>query len=133
MRLVSVVLGAKSVSARESQTRQLLDYGFRFFETSKIEQKNLSVDIFKGDNNSVEIGIKGNYYLTLERGKFAKLTKKITIDNNIIAPIKQGQKLGELRFIFENKVLKSVPLVALNSVESAGFFGSLIDSIKLLF
>jgi D-alanyl-D-alanine carboxypeptidase (penicillin-binding protein 5/6) len=133
MRLISVVLGTSSANARESQTRQLLDYGFRFFETSKIDLKDQIVEVYKGSENKLKVGIKNEKYLTLERGKFTKLAKKLTINSPIIAPIATGDEVGELTISFEDKIITNLPLVAKQNVEEAGFFGSIIDSISLWF
>jgi D-alanyl-D-alanine carboxypeptidase (penicillin-binding protein 5/6) len=128
-----VVLGASNARARESQTRQLLDYGFRFFETSKIELKNRDIEIYKGDENTIKIGIKSGTHITLERGKFARLDKKLTINSPLIAPIKIGDKVGELTLNFEDKIIATLPIIAKQNIIEAGFFGRMIDSISLWF
>lgn len=139
MRLISVVLGASSVSAREKDTRALLDYGFRFFETSKINIKPQIATIYKGEESSFKVGLKKPFYLTLERGKFKFITKKITLKEEIIAPVNKGDKIGTMQIIFTNsdtgqsEILHTTNIVALENIKSGGFFGNLIDSISLWF
>lgn len=133
MRLISVVLGANSVSARESQTRQLLDYGFRFFETSKIAVKTREIPIYKGDKNILKVGVNTDKYLTLERGKFSRLTQKITLTSPLIAPIKKGDKVGSVELSFEGENIITLPIVAQESIKEAGLFGRIADTISLWF
>jgi D-alanyl-D-alanine carboxypeptidase (penicillin-binding protein 5/6) len=133
MRLVSIVLGAGSVQARESHTKQLLDYGFRFFETNKVQVKDREIALYKGEENVITVGIEGDTYLTLERGKFTRLTQKLTINSPLMAPITAGEKLGKMTLTFEDKTIATLPLIAKQTVESGGVIGNLIDSIKLWF
>ena len=51
----------------------------------------------------------------------------------VIAPVEKGQVLGKLKITYEGKVLAEKPVVALEAVEEAGFFGRLWDGIKLWF
>lgn len=137
MRLISVVLGASSPQARESQTKALLDYGFRFFETNPISIKEQKLPVFKGEKDTVRVGLAQTPFLTLERGKFKFISKKATF-NQLIAPLERGAKVGTLQVIFTNsdtkeeEVIQTLDLVALEKVEEGGFFGNIIDSIKLM-
>jgi D-alanyl-D-alanine carboxypeptidase (penicillin-binding protein 5/6) len=138
MRLISVVLGASSVKSREAQAKSLLDYGFRFFETQKINLTTQNIDIFKAEKDNIKVGVKAPVYLTLDRGKFKFISKKIKF-KQLIAPVKAGDKVGDVQIIFTNndtkekEIIAAVDLIALENVKSGGFFGNLIDTIKLMF
>ena len=71
--------------------------------------------------------------LTLPRGLKGELDVNIATDEFIEAPIAAGQKLGTLTISKDGEVLAQRPLVALSSVEEAGFFGRLMGSIKMFF
>ena len=43
--------------------------------------------------------------------------------NNIQAPISNGDVIGDIEFISDDRVVLSAPLVAIESVEAKGFFG----------
>lgn len=133
MRLISVVLGSSGTEARAMQTQKLLDYGFRFFETQKIDRISHTVKIYKGAEDSVEIKTPKSINITLERGKFRFIKKQVKINKQIIAPIKIGQKLGEVNIMFESKILKTIPLTATKDIAEAGFFGRAFDTIALWF
>lgn len=133
MRLISVIMGSSSITQRESQTKQILDYGFRFFETNKVSLENQSLEVHKGSSSLIDVGIIADKYVTLERGKFSKLIKKLQIKSPLIAPIKRGDEVGTLSLIFENEILYTMPILALENIDSGGFFGNIIDSIYLIF
>lgn len=133
MRLISVVLGAKSTTARTSQTQKMLDYGFRFFETQKIDDLKKSVPIIKSTQDNLKVGLAKNTYLTLPRGQFRLLKRSIKINSALAAPVKKGQVVGEFIHTFEGKILSKLPLVALEDAELAGLFSRMIDSIKSIF
>ena len=51
----------------------------------------------------------------------------------VIAPVAAGQKLGSVRVSVGGQVYAEYPAVALAAVPEAGFFGRLIDRIRLWF
>jgi D-alanyl-D-alanine carboxypeptidase (penicillin-binding protein 5/6) len=50
----------------------------------------------------------------------------------LIAPIKKGQIIGNVKFMLNGKVIDQRNLVAAKSIEGAGILGRAWDSIKLL-
>ena len=50
----------------------------------------------------------------------------------LIAPIKKGQVVGNIKFTLNGKVIHEQNLVAAKSIEAAGILGRAWDSIKLL-
>jgi len=68
MRLISAVMGTESEKARADETQKLLNYGFRFFETHQLYKKgdpDLAVDVWKGENESVKLGLADDLYVTI--------------------------------------------------------------------
>ena len=133
MRLISVVLGSDSSTVRVSETQKLLDYGFRFFETQSIEDVSQQVSVFKSEKNSIKVGVTSSSYLTLPRNQFRYTTQTIHLNEQLTAPIKRGDAVGELVLSFKDEVLARLPLFALEDAPESGFFARMIDSIKMLF
>lgn len=136
MRLIVVALGAKSYKSRFIESQKLLDYGFRFFETKEVTNKDevlTQIKLFKGKKNSLDVGLQKVYHLTVPRGQFKNIKYILEINNKITAPIAKNQKIGKLKLILDENIIKTYPLVSLEDVESAGFLGKIIDSIKMLF
>ena len=133
MRLISVVLGSVSPAIRNSETEKLLDYGFRFFETISVNDKSHQVPIYKSEKSSIKVGVEDSTYLTLPRNQFKYTTQTITLDQDLIAPINQGERVGNLVISFSNEAIATLSLIALEDAPESGFFARIVDTIKLLF
>lgn len=135
-RLISVVLGAPSDSARSTESQKLLNYGFQFFESHlvyKAGQKINQLKVWKGAESTMSATVANDLYLTLPKGEYARVKAKMTSKQPLIAPINAGQEIGAIQFVLDGKVIAERKLVAANNIEVAGIFGRLWDSIRLLF
>ena len=57
----------------------------------------------------------------------------VHIDDVISAPITQGQELGNVVIALDDEELLNLPIVSAASIEEAGFFSRMLDSIQLFF
>ena len=134
MRLVAVVLGTKSANSRKSESRSLLNYGFRFFETltyfSTMEELE-KPRIWKGQQDYLSVGVRDEVVLTLQRGKKKSLSTVVEVDKEISAPVVSGDKLGTVKLMLDGDVVEEVSLVALETVEPGNFFARLWDVILM--
>jgi len=133
MRLISVVLGSDGPTVRFTETEKLLDYGFRFFETQSVDDITHEVPVYKSEKSNIKVGVEDSTYLTLPRNQFKYTTQTITLDQDLIAPIYQGDRVGNLIVKFSNENIATLPLVALEDAPESGFFARIVDTIKLLF
>jgi D-alanyl-D-alanine carboxypeptidase (penicillin-binding protein 5/6) len=136
MRLVSVVMGTENERARAAENKKLLTYGFRFFETlttHKAGEKLSEQRLWKGAKETVQLGLATDATLTLQRGQSKNLQADVSLDQQLIAPINKGDVVGKVVLKLNNEQLAEYPLVALESIEQAGFFSRLIDAIKMKF
>ncbi|MFA5626911.1 MAG: D-alanyl-D-alanine carboxypeptidase family protein [Thiohalomonadaceae bacterium] len=135
MRLISVVMGAKSESARANESQKLLNYGFRFYETHKLydaTQPVKSVRIWKGASDTVALGLDESMYITVPRGQYDKLDAMLSVDSNIMAPIQKGQRIGRVNIKLGTEVLAESSLIALEDVADGGLWKSLFDNVRML-
>lgn len=136
MRLISVVMGARSDEGRAQESQKLLTYGFRYFETTRLYKQYQVLDtakIWKGANSSVQLGLTEDLYATLPRGYESNLKADIQINPNIKAPINAGETLGNLVISLGDEIITQKPLVALENIEKAGFFKRLWHSLVIFF
>jgi D-alanyl-D-alanine carboxypeptidase (penicillin-binding protein 5/6) len=136
MRLISIVLGTGSEKAREQASLTLLNYGFRFYETGKLfdaGQPLVNARLWKGANDTVVLGLPSDLYLTVPRGQFSKLKTGMRHAAHPVAPLQQGQVLGKLDILFQDKVIASRDLVALSAAPAGSFWSRLLDTIQLFF
>jgi serine-type D-Ala-D-Ala carboxypeptidase (penicillin-binding protein 5/6) len=135
-RLLSVVLGTSSESARATESQKLLNYGFQFYDTVRLYEKNQpvsSVRIWKGTANEVSAGFLDDLFMTVPKGIGEKLKATVETQQPLVAPIASGQKLGVLRVELDGKPYGEFPVVALQQVPLAGILGRGWDSLRLLF
>ncbi len=128
MRLISVALGTKSEEARANVSQQLLEYGFRTFETHKIYKAgdvlSEKVRVWKGEKTEVPAGVTHDLFVTITKGRYDKLKGGMKLDKGIDAPIKRGDVLGKIIITDQElgKVVKETPLLALEDVAAGGWW-----------
>ncbi|MDH5355428.1 MAG: D-alanyl-D-alanine carboxypeptidase [Gammaproteobacteria bacterium] len=136
MRLISVVLGARSDKARTSNSQSLLNYGFRFYETHRLYGANevlQSTRIWYGEQDQVAVGVDRDIYITIPRGRYRDLDASMDIENQISAPIKRGQEMGQINIKLDEELIISEAIVATHAVAEGSLISRALDSIKLLF
>ncbi len=136
MRLISVVMGARSDEGRAQESQKLLTYGFRYFETTRLYQQYQVLEtakVWKGVSNQLQLGVTEDLYATLPRGHEANLRADIQINSNIKAPIRAGAQLGNLVIRLDDDIITQKPLVALENIEQAGIFKSIWHSLVMFF
>lgn len=125
MRLIAVVMGAKSQSVRESESKQLLSYGFRFYDTLMPTAAGTDIAnarVWMGQKDELKVGVNRDVYLTLPKGDVNKLKAEVEYNGDLLAPVAQDQVVGTLLYKVDGKVVKEAELVALEPVEEGGIF-----------
>ncbi|HCG8092381.1 D-alanyl-D-alanine carboxypeptidase family protein [Vibrio parahaemolyticus] len=135
MRLIAVVMGAKSQSVRESESKQLLSYGFRFYETLMPTAAGTDIAnarVWMGQKDELKVGVNHDVYLTLPKSDVNKLKAEVEYNGDLLAPIAQDQVVGKVLYKVDGKVVKETELVALEPVEEGGIFKRIMDWFKRL-
>lgn len=136
MRLISVVLNANSKKGREQESKKLLNFGFRFFETVEpfMPGKSLHEErVWMGTDEQIKLGILNPKAMTIYRGQRKALKATFEIDDRIIAPVQKGQQVGTLFVEVEGEKIEEMPLVALHDVGEGGWFGRFTDWVAMKF
>ena len=133
-RLLSVVLGANSDSGRAQESLKLLNYGFQFYDAIKLYGKDQPVstlEVWKGATSRLKAGFQSDFYVTVPRGAQDQLKADLVSLQPLVAPISVGDKVGTVQLTLQGKPLGEYPVVALENVAIAGFFGRAWDSLRL--
>jgi D-alanyl-D-alanine carboxypeptidase (penicillin-binding protein 5/6) len=136
MRLISVVLGADSDKTRTNYSQQLLEYGFRFFETHKLYDANsvlTEARVWKGTQSKVPTGILEDFYVTIPKGHYSQLKGLMEIHKSIDAPVKRGDVIGTAIIRDLDRIVLQKPLVAMDSVDAGGTWTNISDTVKKVF
>ncbi|ETD70780.1 cytochrome C550 [Pelistega indica] len=135
-RVLTIVMGTKSMRERERISQQLLDWAYMNFANHVVAPAGLPVvspRVYEGKEKTVNLGAKQGVAVTLPRGQEQNVQMLTQLSRELVAPIKKGDTVGTVQFILNGKVLKQDTLVALNDVEQAGFFGRMWDKLVKMF
>ncbi len=135
-RLLLVVAGLKSAAERKQEAQKLLDWGFRQFKAIDVYAAGDVVSrarVWGGVARSVSLIAPAQVRVALSAAEQARVEVKLVYQGPLIAPVKAGTQLGEVRFVLDGVVLTSAPLQAANDVEpTPSMWSKALDSILIL-
>ncbi|MBX3661370.1 MAG: D-alanyl-D-alanine carboxypeptidase [Burkholderiales bacterium] len=135
-RLVSVVLGTASESARVTESQKLLNWGFQFYDSVKLYAANqpvTSLRVWKGGSSTLKAGFTSDLFVAVPKGQGDKVKAVVESLQPLLAPVSPGQRVATLKIEIDGKPHAQLPVVALESVPVAGIFGRTWDGLRLLF
>jgi D-alanyl-D-alanine carboxypeptidase (penicillin-binding protein 5/6) len=136
MRLISVVMGAKSMQARADQSRTLFNWGFNAFEQAPLAKAGASLanaEVRFGKVDTVSVGVASDWGVAIPRGQLAQVRTVVEMNPDLTAPIDKGATVGKVVATLDGKPLASQSLVALVAVERSGFFRRAWQHARQLF
>ena len=136
MRLVAVVLGTDSPSARERESQTLLNYGFRFYETKLLLSAGKPLRearVWKGEQELAGIGVNRNVWATIPRGTAGQLKTEFTLPAQIVAPLDPSIELGKVRVSLADRTIAEVGLYPVKPVATGSLWQQARDSVLLWF
>jgi len=135
-RLLSVLLGATSETARAQESQKLLNWGFQFFDAVRLYAAGApvkEVEVWKGAKSTLKAGFRSDLLVSVPKGQGEKLKAELLSLSPLVAPVAEGGRVGNLRVTLDGKPLGEYPVVALEAVPAAGFFGRAWDTLRLWF
>ncbi|MBK8015716.1 MAG: D-alanyl-D-alanine carboxypeptidase [Betaproteobacteria bacterium] len=134
-RLISVVLGTASDTARATESQKLLNYGFQFYDTVRLYEKGQAVSVlpvFKGSSSELKAGFTDDFHLSIPQGMASRLKASLESMQPLIAPVAAGDRVGTLKVTLDGKPVGDYAVVALESIGVANIFGRAWDSLRLM-
>jgi D-alanyl-D-alanine carboxypeptidase (penicillin-binding protein 5/6) len=135
-RLVMVVAGLSSYNQRIDESVKFMNWGFRAWKAQplfKAGQQVGTAQVQLGGEDEVALLAPRNLAVTLPAGPSGNVRVKVVYDGPIKAPIAKGQHIANLVVQTGDTPPQTMPLVAAEEVEEAGFFGRLWAGIASLF
>ena len=133
-RMMAVVLGAASETARANEAQKLLNWGYTAYEGIKLFDANQAVvepPVWKGAQKTVKLGQTAPIVVAVPAGAAARVKAQVARADPLIAPFGKGQPLGTLKLSAGEQPLREVPLVTLEPVEQAGVLSRAWDAVRL--
>jgi serine-type D-Ala-D-Ala carboxypeptidase (penicillin-binding protein 5/6) len=133
-RLIAVVMGTNSITAREQEARKLLNYGYQNFDLLSLYTKGqviAELPVWKGRLNTLAVVAADNGMITVPTQYKGKVHEERFLPQTLVAPITQGQVVGNSLIRLNTDIVKNIPLVAETEVQKAGILKLLTHSIYL--
>ena len=133
-RLLAIVLGSTSETARANEAQKLLNWGYTAFDAIKLFDANQPVatpEVWKGTQRTVKLGRTQAVVVAVPTGTAGRLKTQLARPDPLVAPLAKGQPVGTLKISSGDQPLLDVPLFALEAVEEAGILGRAWDALRL--
>ena len=113
--LIAVIMKAPTSKVRFSEAQKLLDYGFSNYSYKELAKKGeavQSVFVEKGIETIVQAVYERDAGKLIKKGQGNKIEQSVEMNDNIMAPIYQGDVIGKVIFSESGNTIETVNLVA---------------------
>jgi D-alanyl-D-alanine carboxypeptidase (penicillin-binding protein 5/6) len=136
-RIIMVVHGLTGMQERADEAGQLLDWAFRETGNYTVATKGAvlaEAPVEYGAAKAVPLTVAQDLVLTLPKGDREKVTAKAVVRTPVVAPVAQGQELGNLIVSMPNMPEVSYPLVAAQAMPEVSVTGRIMTNlVRLVF
>ncbi|MBM7094744.1 D-alanyl-D-alanine carboxypeptidase [Bacillus sp. H-16] len=126
MRVIAVVMGASTPKDRNRQITEMLDYAYSQYQVHKQYDRGTviaQVKVYKGAKNKVDAVTAENVSMLTKKGESLEgATEEVVWNEDVKAPLKEGQTVGTLKVKLDEKVLSEVSLVLSEDVDEASLW-----------
>ena len=123
MTLISVVMGAPTRDVRNAEAAKMLDFGFSNYALYSLNSEKMGkIKVLGGVGNECEIS-HGDFSIVIPAADKNNITALTEVDKNVSAPVKIGQKVGQIKIMNGETELHNIDIVCDENVEKIGFWG----------
>lgn len=141
LELICVVLSAgiypNNVSAKFVDTKSIFDYGYNNYTIKKLREKDAiatQIEIGNGtkETRNLDLLISDDLSALVTQDEFdTEFEPQIELQDNLFAPIAQGQVVGKITYAIDG-IQYSSNLLASHSVEQSGFITIVVQIILVI-
>ena len=134
-RVIMVVNGLDSTSARAKESRRLLNWALRSFRNIKVFEANTAIEtipVVMGRNIEIPVSVAEDILVTIPKGQEKNIKVTLEYQAPLRAPIDQGQEIGQIRVELPNGESIKAPLLAMDGSAELGFIERTLAKAKLL-
>lgn len=131
MELIAVVMGCQTSKARTAACKSMLDYGFANFAVvtpSLAEQPKIAVSL--GKESEIGVRLASDESILIDKAQKSGVTTKIELEEQVNAPVSDGQRLGTMTVCAGERVLAQIALVADGSVERLSWWDIMLKMLR---
>ena len=130
MTLICVIMGSSTRDIRNAAAVSLLDYGFANYALfSKKGERIEGIPVSSGTLPSVDAKY-GDFFKVVKKSELSNITSKTSLPENINAPVKNGDVIGEVVYSIGEREIGKSDIIATKTVEKITFGSMLLTFIK---
>lgn len=122
--LIAVIMKAPTTKVRFAEVQKLLDYGFNNYTYKSLAKKGevlKQVGVTKGVKESTELVLESDAGILIKKGQDKNIEQTINIEENISAPVYEGQKFGEIVYYLEGQEIARTNIIANTTIDKKTF------------
>ena len=136
MELIAVIMRSPSINQRFDDAKALLDYGFAHYGMVSVypDAPLAPVDVLLGSQGQVQPRPERDCRLLVRRGEEGQVSTRLSLAEDVEAPVEQGQTLGQLEVYVGDELRDTIPILAAQPVERLsvpGIFGRLLSRLLM--
>ncbi len=118
MELIAVVMGCETSQQRFAACKSMLDYGFANYAViTPTLPESSAVPVRLGTADTVTAAPGSAEPLLIDKAQKSLISTQVTLEPEVTAPVRKGQRLGTLTVCAGEQILSQIPLVAQEAVE----------------
>ncbi|HLO03395.1 MAG TPA: D-alanyl-D-alanine carboxypeptidase family protein [Symbiobacteriaceae bacterium] len=129
VRMISVVMGAADPKVRNAEAARLLDWGFANYTVVQVAPAGQSVGkvpVMRGEIDQIDAVPTIPFGVSVPKGRKGQISHQVQLKEQVVAPIKAGDPVGEIIALVDGKEAARAPLVAKVDVPVATYWKSVI-------
>ena len=130
MQLIAVIMGSPTRDIRNEMAKKLLDYGFANYAVSEFEEGAAGDIKILGGTKDKTYTYHPQSTLLVGKGEDKNIEKKVMLPDSVNAPIKAGQKVGEIVYLLNGNEIGKCDITVGESIERMSYWQILENLIK---
>ena len=136
MELIAVVMKSPTSAQRFEDAKAMLDYGFANYALAQVwpDAPLAPVDVLLGTQAQVQPVLERDCRLLVAKGEESRLTTRLTLAENVEAPVEEGQTLGKMEVFVDDQLRDTIPILASQGVDRltvSGVFSKLLRQLLM--
>lgn len=120
--LVCVIMGAETRDIRNAAATRLLDWGFANYAVyTKAGEEIEGISVTGGTQNAVKAKYN-DFSCIVDKSLASKIEYKVELNESVVAPVKEGDKIGDVIFTCNGKEIGRADIIAAEDVKRIGYF-----------
>ena len=123
--LIAVIMKAPTTKVRFAEAQKLLDYGFSNYEYKSLAKKGETLKnatVTKGVQESINLVLENDVGILIKKGQDKEIQQTVNVEENIVAPVYEGQKIGDIVYTLNGEEVGRANVIAQSSVEKKSIF-----------